>query len=103
MVSQDAVELCTEALDSSATRMVEGVRPEFDRDAGERFECVCEEKELALRVESGALDAPAVPGRADLDTVIDRIDVHIGGHSDRTAGCAIDDRERQHRAGRLQG
>ena len=98
MASQDAVELCAKTLNSSTALMIEGVRSEFDRNAVERFECVGQEKELALGVESRALDALAVPGRSDLDTPIDRVDVHIGGHSDRTTDRIVDDRERQHQA-----
>src|SRR5262245_41518911 len=103
VVSQDAVELCAKALNSPAALMVEGVRAEFDRDAVERLECMRQQEELALGVESRALDALAVPGRADLDPPIDRIDVHIGSHSNRATDWVVDDRERQHRASRLQG
>ena len=68
----------------------------------ERLEGVGEQHQLALRVDLGALHAPAIPGRADLDAALRRVDVHVGGHADGLARGVVDDGKRKHRALLLQ-
>ena len=55
------------------------------------------------RIEARALDAFAIPSRADLDVPVRRVDVHVRGHADGVASRIVDDGERQHGADRLQG
>ena len=69
MAAQDAVELRAEPFDGAPALMVEEVRAEFDGDALQRFECVAEQQQLALRVHVAALHALAIPGRADFDAL----------------------------------
>jgi len=47
------------------------------------------------------LHALGIPGRADLDATVGRIDVHVGRHA-RDLAVGVDHRERQHRACREQ-
>src|SRR5262245_25968551 len=55
-----------------------------------------EQEELALRVDFGALGALAIPSRANLDALVDGIDVEKGRHADGRAGNEVNDGERQH-------
>src|SRR5580704_4421396 len=74
---------------------------ELHRNAIDRLESMPEQQQLALRVERCALHALGIPGRADLDAAVGRIDVHVGRHTSDLA-CGIEYREWQHRSRLLQ-
>ena len=101
MVAQDPVLLGAEALDAAAALVIEEVRPELDRDAIEFLEGVRQQQQFALRIDRAALHTPGVPGRADLDAAVGRVDVHVGGHA-RDLAVGIEHGKRQHRPGLLQ-
>jgi hypothetical protein len=74
---------------------------EFDRDAIEFIEGVGQQQQFALGIERAALHPLGIPGRADLDPPVRRIDIHVGRHA-RDFAVRIENRERQHRPRRLQ-
>src|SRR5262249_27942764 len=98
VAAQEAVKLGSQALDAAPARMIEEMGAEFDGDAIKLLESVREEQELALRVDRGALSALAIPSRADLDALVDGVDIEKGRHADGRPGKEIDDGERQHLA-----
>ena len=65
------------------------------------YEGMRQQQKFALRIERAALHAPGIPGRADLDPPVRRIDVHVGGHA-RDPAVGVEYRERQHGARGLQ-
>ena len=101
MVAQNAVLLGAEPLDAAPALVIEEMRAEFDRDAVELLEGMGQQQQFALGVERAALHALGIPGRADLDAAVGRIDIHVGRHA-RDLAVGIEHRERQHRARRLQ-
>src|SRR5262249_3521587 len=98
VAAQDAVEFGSQPLDAAPARVIEEVRAEFDGDAIEPLESMREQQELALRVDFGALGALAIPSRADLDALVDGIDIEKGRHADGRSGNEVDDGEGQHLA-----
>ena len=69
--------------------VVEPVRAELDRDAAERLERVAEQQELALGVQRRALHALRVPGVADLEPPVRRVDVEVARAADDLARPAL--------------
>ena len=78
------------------------MRAEFHSDAIQRFEGVCQQQQLALSVQRGALHALAIPGGPDFHPPVRRVHIHVRGHPNRLAGCSFDDSEGKHRALRQQ-
>ena len=101
MIAQDAVLLGAEPLDAAPARVIEKMRAEFNRDAIELFERMVEQQQFALGIDRAALHALGIPGRADLDAPVRRIDIHVGRHA-RDLAVGIENRPRHHRARRLQ-
>ena len=81
MVAEDAVELRAQAFDAAAALVIEEMRAELHRDALQFFKSVSQQEKLTLRIVSGALGAFPVPGRADLDTAVRGVHVHVGRHA----------------------
>jgi hypothetical protein len=57
------------------------VGAEFDRQAGERFECMGQQQQLGFAVERRALHLGLVPGGADLEATPIGLDVHVPGRA----------------------
>ena len=85
VASKHTVQLGTQALYGAAALLVKEMRAELHRDAVQLLKSVGQQQALGLGVERGALHAAAVPGRADFDTAVGRVDVHVGGHAHRFA------------------
>src|SRR5271169_248811 len=68
--------------------MVEIMRPEFDRDAAQRVKGMAEKQELALRIELRPLDTFPVPGSANFQPAVIRLDIQIIRHPDGLA-CGV--------------
>src|SRR5580658_3107312 len=75
MAAQDPVELRAQAFDRAPALMVEKMGSELDSDAIQRLKRVAEQQKFGVRVELGPLHALAIPGSADFQAAIDRIDI----------------------------
>src|ERR1700719_1749417 len=76
VAAQDTVLLGPQPLDAAPAWVIEEMRAELYRNAIELLECMPQQEQLALGVERAALHALGIPGRADLDPPVRRIDVH---------------------------
>ena len=103
MTAENAIVFCAEPFDGHSALSVERGRAKFDGDAADSIECMREQKDLRLGVDSRSLRALAVPGRADLDAPIHGIDVHVCGHPDGFIRRAFDHGERDHRTASGEG
>src|SRR5260221_8969450 len=77
VIAQHPILLRAEPDDRSTRRVVEPVRAELDGDAPEFLERVRKQQQLALGVDRAALRAFRIPGVADFQPAIWRIDVEI--------------------------
>src|SRR6185437_2301451 len=100
VAAQDAVELGAEPLDAAPALRIEKMRAELDGDAVQFLERVAEQHQLRFGVERAALNAFAIPGAADFDATMRRLDVEIVGHADRFA--VLEHAKRQPRPDLLQ-
>src|SRR5437773_9948732 len=82
MTAQNTILLCAQAFDGAAARMVEEASAKLHRYARERIEGMGEQHQLALSIDLCALRGLCIPRRANLDTAICRIHVHVGRHPD---------------------
>src|SRR5258707_15396456 len=82
MIAQHAILLRAQPGDRGARRVVEPVRAELDGDAPELLERVRKQQQLALGVDRAALHAFCIPGVADFQPAIGRIDVEIARATD---------------------
>ena len=101
--AEDAVELGAEALNSVTAGVIEEVRAELDSNAAQGVEGMREQQMFGLGVEGCTLHTRSVPGGADLYAAVGAIDLHIRGHADGLPCGGIENRERQHGTGAVQG
>jgi hypothetical protein len=94
VTAQYPVELCTQALNSTATLVIEKVSAKFDRDAVQDLERMRQQQKFALCVDRGPLHALAVPRSPDLNSSIDSVDIKIVGPAHSFASCSADNCER---------
>src|ERR1700722_12213694 len=71
------------------------MRSELDRDTAQRVEGMAEKQKLALRIELRPLDTFPVPGSADFQPAVIRLDVQIIGHPDGLACGVVENRKRK--------
>jgi hypothetical protein len=83
MLPEYPVQFRPQSLDGGTTLTIEEVGSEFHRNAFQPFECMAEHQQLALGIESGALDPLSIPGGADFHAPIGRIDIRECRHADR--------------------
>ena len=102
VAAQHTVEFGPQALDGAAALVVEKMRAELHRDAVEVLKGVGQQQALGFGVKRCALHALAVPGGADFDAAVGRVDVHVSGHAHRLARAGEDDSKRAHAALGLQ-
>ena len=103
MAAQNAVELGAQSFDAAAALMVEKMRSELDRDAAQRVKGMTKKQKLALRIELRPLHAFPVPGPANLQAAMIRLDVQIIRHPRGLAGGTVENHKRKARALRLRG
>ena len=94
---QDAILLCAEAFDGAAACMIEEARSEFHCDTVQSLESVLKQHQLALRVDRRALGRSGIPRRADLNTAMSRVNVHVRGHANHFVPGEVPDGPWQHR------
>jgi len=102
VLAQYPVQFGAQPLDGSTALAIEEMGTEFHCDAVELLEGVSQKQQLALGVQGAALHALSIPGGADLDAPIERVDVHVGGHADCGVRGLFDHGKGYHRALRLK-
>ncbi len=85
MAAQNPVELRAEPLDRRAAGEIEEVSAEFHCHTVQYIECVAEHQQLGLRVDAAAPRRGAVPGVADLESAVRRVDVQVARRADQGA------------------
>ena len=78
-----------EPLNGRAAGEVEEMRTEFDCDTTQLVECVAEHQQLGLAVDPTAPRRRHIPGVADLQTTVGRVDLHVAGRPDEGAVEAV--------------
>src|SRR5438105_12691887 len=86
VITQHAVLLGAQPQNRLARRVIEPMGAEFDRDALQRFEGMGQEQELALGIDGATLHTLRVPGVANLEPAVRRIDVEIARATDDLPG-----------------
>lgn len=102
MTPEHAIELGPKPLDRLAALMIEEAGTELNGDAVESLECMREHQQFTFGVQSRALYSLAVPRRPDFEASMLGLDVHVGGHTHRSARCCLENSERQHGSLALQ-
>jgi hypothetical protein len=101
VVPQYSVQLGSKPLNRPPARVIEKVSAKLHADAIQRFKSMCEQKQLALCVERGALDAFAIPCAADLHTPVRLFNIPIACHPNNFSRAGISHCKGKHSTFRL--